>query len=141
MHEITSQPQKNFNENFAAAECWSSSSLMMAVTPHKSLHFCGMVTLISVYLGFGFCGVNNCNSVNDLGGIIGAWSCGLDTYILLDCFIWYVRRMSRKCANTFEIKSTESVDYFYYWLPSIESRWSGIYVIWQYNFSRYIDHI
>ena len=52
MHEITSQPQKNFNENFAAAECWSSSSLMMAVTPHKSLHFCGMVTLISVYLVF-----------------------------------------------------------------------------------------
>ena len=45
---------------------------MMAVTPHKSLHFCGTVTLISVYLGFGFCGVNNCNSVNDLGAIIGA---------------------------------------------------------------------
>ena len=56
-------------------------------------------------------------------------------------FIWYVRRMLRKCGNIFEIKSTKSVDYFYYWLPSIESRWSGIYVIWQYNFSRYIDHI
>ena len=24
--------------------------------------------------------------------------------------------MSRKCANIFEIKSTKSVDYFYYWL-------------------------
>ena len=62
MHEITSQPQKNFNEKRAA-------DLALAVTPHKSLHFCGMVTLISVYLGFGFCGVNNCNSVNDLGGL------------------------------------------------------------------------